>query len=80
MTSPPKQIEVECPACGTVYTDWYRPSINLALDDFDEDYLRRASTATCPECSHTVDLDTLTVRPDWEFEFGPAHSEEGETD
>ena len=59
MTSPPRQIDVRCPSCGTVYKDWYRASINLMLDDFDEDYLREASTATCPSCSLTVELGGL---------------------
>ena len=52
MTSPPEQIEVECPKCRQVYSDWYRPSINLTLDDFDDEYLEAASTSTCPECGH----------------------------
>ncbi|HUT09378.1 MAG TPA: hypothetical protein VMY42_02690 [Thermoguttaceae bacterium] len=41
MTSPPEQIDVECPKCGQVYSDWYRPSINLTLDDLDDEYLER---------------------------------------
>ena len=64
MTSPPTSIRVRCPKCGTSYEDWYRPSINLALDDFDEDYLRSASTATCPNCETVVDVETLLVLPD----------------
>ncbi len=63
MTSPPEQIIVNCPKCGTRYEDWYRPSINLALDDFSEEYLAEASSATCPSCDHRVDLDSLVVRP-----------------
>ena len=39
MTSPPREITVTCPDCGHIYEDWYRPSINLSLDDFDDDYL-----------------------------------------
>jgi ribosomal protein S27AE len=64
MTSPPRQIKVECPRCGSSYEDWYRPSINLNLDDFDEDYLRQASTATCPTCGYVVELSTLVVQGD----------------
>jgi len=68
VTSPPRKITVECPKCATRYDDWYRPSINLDLDDFDEEYLRRASTATCPECGHVVELNTLVVKGDvWRF-------------
>lgn len=61
MTSPPKQITVECPSCGDRYEDWYRASINLDLDDFDDDYVRQATTATCPDCGHVVELVTLVV-------------------
>ena len=61
MTSPPQQIHVRCPRCGREYDDWYRPSVNLDLDDFDEEYLRQASTATCPDCGHTVEIGTLVV-------------------
>lgn len=59
MTSPPEQITVACPACGHVYTDWHRASINVDLDPtLDVD---AASTATCPKCGHVVDLGTLVV-------------------
>lgn len=44
MTSPPKEIEVTCPDCGHFYRDWYRPSINLSLDDFDDEYLEETTT------------------------------------
>ena len=62
MTSPVEEIEVECPSCGHVYTDWYRPSINRTLDDFDDEYLEAATTSTCPECDHKVRHSVLTVR------------------
>ena len=64
MTSPPEEITVTCPDCKHVYKDWYRPSINLALDDFDADYLEQASTTTCPACGVKHDLGTLVVRRD----------------
>lgn len=69
MTSPVREIEVKCPQCGRVYQDCYRPSINLTLDDFDEEYLERATTSTCPECGHKVRYNVLTVREGgvWEF-------------
>ena len=41
MTSPIEQIEIRCPKCGTDYKDWYRASINLMLDDLNEEYLPR---------------------------------------
>jgi hypothetical protein len=61
MTSPVEQIRVECPRCGREYDDWRRGSVNLNLDDFDDDYLRACSTAACPECGFVVGLDTLVV-------------------
>ncbi len=70
MTSPPEQIAVECPKCGKVYSDWYRPSINLTLEHFDDEYLEAASISTCPECSHKVRHNVLTVRQDGVWEFG----------
>ena len=54
MTSPPREITVTCPDCGHIYEDWYRPSINLSLDSFDDAYLEEASTTTCPECGVKV--------------------------
>ena len=62
MTSPPREITVTCPDCGHVYEDWYRPSINMSLDDFDDDYLEEATTTTCPECGVKYDLGTLLAR------------------
>ena len=62
MTSPPREITVTCPDCGHIYEDWYRPSINLSLDDFDDDYLEEATTTTCPECGVKYDLGTLFAR------------------
>ena len=38
--------------------------MNLDLDDFDEEYLREASTATCPSRGHVVKLDILIVEGD----------------
>lgn len=62
MTSPPEAIVVVCPACERTYTDWHRPSINLDLDDFPDEYVESATTATCPSCGHTVAVSSLTVR------------------
>lgn len=55
MSSPIEEIEVLCPACGEIYTDWYRASLNLEFDDFDEEYIEEASTATCPNSPHGGD-------------------------
>ena len=76
MTSPPTETEVRCPKCGHVYQDWYRPSINLRLDHFDDAYLERVSTSTCPKCKFKVRHEVLMVREHgvWEIGGGPAPS------
>jgi Zn finger protein HypA/HybF involved in hydrogenase expression len=62
MTSPIEKIEVLCEKCGNIYEDWHRVSINLDLCDFDEEYLKEASTAFCPKCNFKVSLDSLIVK------------------
>ena len=71
MTSPPEPIMVTCPGCGTLYPDWYRPSINLMIEHFDEEYLKEASSATCPSCGHRVELDVLVVGEDGTWGSAP---------
>ncbi len=73
MTSPPERITVQCPQCGGQFEDWYRASLNLAIEDFDESYIEEAGSATCPTCKHTIKLDTLIVREEdgvWLMEGG----------
>lgn len=75
MTSPIETVEIECPRCGTIYRDWYRASINLRLspDLGDPEYLRQASTATCPDCGFEVAFETLLAdRTSFEF-YTPEH-------
>lgn len=62
MTMPPEEIQVCCPRCQTVYQDWWRPSVNLNLEDFDAEYLEQCSTATCSNCGSKVTLGTLVVK------------------
>ena len=64
MTSPPEDITIKCPKCGHVYKDWWRPSINLGLDDFDEAYLIEATTSTCPKCGFRIEHSALMVGKD----------------
>ncbi len=71
MTMPPENITVVCPKCGKTYEDWYRASMNLQIDDFDEDYIEEASTATCPHCGYKVHLDVLVVTDDGQWVVGP---------
>jgi hypothetical protein len=61
MTSPPADVTVCCPSCASLYVDWFRPSINLDLDDFDDEYVDAASSAVCPNCGHKIYFDTLVV-------------------
>jgi endogenous inhibitor of DNA gyrase (YacG/DUF329 family) len=65
MTSPVEKLTVECPKCGRVYEDWHRRSVNVGLDPSlaDEEYLRETSTATCPDCGHTVEIGILIADP-----------------
>lgn len=69
MTSPPQDINVKCPKCGLIYQDWYRPSINLSLDNFDEAYMDAATSSTCPTCKFKVSHEVLIVSEDGVFEL-----------
>ena len=75
MTSPPERITVACPKCGTRYDDWWRPSINLTLEEFSDEYLDEASSSTCPTCGHKVQHDALTVSTDGMFELDAAEGD-----
>lgn len=66
---PPEEVTIVCPKCAHVYRDWYRASMNLDLDAFDETYIDEASSAVCPRCSYKVYFDSLIVR-DGDFELG----------
>ena len=76
MTSPPRQVDVHCPECATVYRDWIRPSINLTLEDFDDEYMDKATSAICPNCGRKVQLDCLVVGRDGTFRVGPTNAGE----
>jgi DNA-directed RNA polymerase subunit RPC12/RpoP len=65
VTSPPRQVEVVCPACGHEYETWHRRSINLTLGQgWTEEEIREATSARCPECGHEVEFRTLIVDTD----------------
>jgi uncharacterized protein (UPF0212 family) len=64
MTSPVETIEVACPDCGRQYETQFRASMNLQLDNFDDDYVREMSTGRCPACGHVVELGALVVGHD----------------
>ncbi|MCY3900886.1 MAG: hypothetical protein OXF86_20090 [Caldilineaceae bacterium] len=42
--------------------NWYRPSTIPSLDEFDDDYLEKASTTTCPKRGSKYELGTLFAR------------------
>ena len=67
MTMPPEEITITCPKCGETYKDWYRPSMNLMLDDFDDDYIEEMSSVTCPSCETKVGMGSLVVDEDGTF-------------
>jgi endogenous inhibitor of DNA gyrase (YacG/DUF329 family) len=68
MTMPPKEIQVLCPNCGKQYDDWSRGSINLTLDNFDNDYIDACSSSVCPNCDHKVQHNILIVKDDvWRY-------------
>jgi hypothetical protein len=71
MTSPIEQITVVCPNCGEKYSDWFRASMNLQMDDFDEDYIEEASSSTCIYCGFKVRHDVLVVKEDGLWVQGP---------
>jgi len=62
MTMPIETIKVRCPNCQKIYKDWYRGSINLDLENFDDDYIDQCSSATCPKCGHKVYFANLVVK------------------
>ena len=69
MTSPAEEITITCPKCGETYKDWYRPSINLMLDDVDDDDIEEMSSVTCPSCETKVRMGSLVVGEDGTFGF-----------
>jgi hypothetical protein len=48
--------------------------MNLDLDDFDDEYLDKASSAVCPKCGRKVYFHSLVVR-DGVFFVGPADTD-----
>jgi hypothetical protein len=61
MSSPCELIIVWCP-CGALYRDSWRPSMNLSLEDFSDDYVERMSSTTCPNCGLSTRMGTLLSR------------------
>jgi hypothetical protein len=77
MSTPPELILLWCP-CGTVYLDSWRASMNLSLEDFNDEYIERMSSTTCPKCRAKERLGTLLTRFEndhlsMQFEAVPKH-------
>lgn len=65
MTMPPRKVRVTCPECGAVYEDWYRPSINLALEPWRTDEeVEKMATVCCPRCGLKLWLASVVVERD----------------
>ena len=64
MTSPIENIMIICPTCGKQFSDWWRASMNLKLDAFDDEYIKSATVKTCPHCKAEVKLNALIVDED----------------
>ena len=69
MTTPAYEVKVECEACGEVYCDWRRDSVNLMLDPMAEDEIEEQLSTRCPTCGHRDYGLGLIV--EWEFPDGP---------
>ena len=59
MTSPPREVEVECPRCGMWFSDWIRDSINLSLgEEWTDEEIEEATSVKRPECGWRGDADS----------------------
>ena len=68
MTSPPRQIEVQCPGCQKIFKDGYRPSINLSLgENWTEEEIAEAKSVKCPRCHLPTPVGSLVVGRDGTF-------------
>jgi len=63
MSSAPEQITVQCPSCGVQFEAWRRAPVDQDLVGFDDEaWVEETSSATCPACGSTTDLDNLIVQ------------------
>jgi predicted RNA-binding Zn-ribbon protein involved in translation (DUF1610 family) len=80
MTSPVTTVQVRCPQCGNLYEDWYRAPLNLTLDDFDDEYVQEATTATCPTCGTVVHFPSLIVDVEGVWHLPTSKDDRSDTD
>ena len=52
MTTPAYEVEVECEACGEIYSDRRRDSVNLMLSSMTEEEVEEQLSTRCPSCGH----------------------------
>ena len=63
MTSPPIEIEVDCPACGERFATWHRASVNLSLGEkWTQKELDNLKSIDCPGCKSRLEKDVLILR------------------
>ena len=67
MTTPPKEIEVECSACGYSFVTWHRPSVNLSLGEkWTKKDLDKLRFVNCERCNFRFEKELMVVRMDLE--------------
>ncbi len=64
MTGPVENITVRCPACGAIYEDWHRGSLNLDLDSFQRGLHSLRHDRDVPGVRDVVELGVLIVEGD----------------
>jgi DNA-directed RNA polymerase subunit RPC12/RpoP len=67
MTTPPREIEVECPACGIRFVTWHRPSVNLSLGEkWSKKDLDKLRFVNCERCNFRFEKELMVVQMDIE--------------
>ncbi len=67
MTTPPKEIEVEYPACGNCFVTWHRPSVNLSLGEkWTKKDLDKLRFVDCERCNFRFEKELMVVQMDIE--------------
>jgi hypothetical protein len=56
MTRPPDLVEAVCARCGTVYTTYFRPTVNRELEPWSDEG-GSVTPAACPECGAALGHD-----------------------
>ncbi|MEI8194813.1 MAG: PD-(D/E)XK nuclease family protein [Phycisphaerae bacterium] len=79
MSSPCRDITVLCPSCGKPFESWFRDSLNLQMDHFDDEYIRSVNVKTCPHCKAEVHLSSLIVGEDGVWRFADGRQTKGKS-